>query len=125
MCILRVRLGRAAILLPYFNLHLLKLNNRIAFGKLTISQKYEYISENGKYIGVREYYNYFINLYLVEGVFYELWYFRPTNKIEKIEILEDQKKLDLFISHMYQLDKNDDLDFFSFKILYYSICLNK
>ena len=75
-----------------------------AFGKLTLSQKYKYISENGKYIGVREYYNYFINLYLVEDEFYELWYFKPTNKIEKIEILDDQKKLDLYISHMYQLD---------------------
>jgi hypothetical protein len=100
LCILRVRLGRATFLLPYFNLNLLKLNNRITFGKLDLSQKYEYISENGKYIGVREYYNYFINLYLIEDVFYELWFFRPTNKIEKIEILDDQKKLDLYINYM-------------------------
>jgi hypothetical protein len=75
-----------------------------SFGKLTLSQKYEYISENGKYIGVREYYNYFINLYLVEEVFYELWFFRPTNKIEKIEILEDVKRLDLYINQMNQLE---------------------
>jgi hypothetical protein len=54
-----------------------------------MTQKYEFISENGKYIAVREYYNYFINLYLVEDVFYELWFFRPTNMVEKIEILDD------------------------------------
>lgn len=76
-----------------------------AFDKLPLSQKYDYISGNGKYIGVREYYNYFINLYLVEDVFYELWYFSPSNEIEKIELLDDQKKLDLYIIHMNDLDK--------------------
>jgi|GEM_PF-3326591 len=73
------------------------------FGKLSLNSKYEYISENGKYIGVREYYNYFINLYLVEDVFYELWYFRSINEIEKIEVLDDLKKLDLYINHMNQI----------------------
>jgi len=48
------------------------MNDQKSFGKLTLSQKYEYISEKGKYIGVREYYNHYINLYLVEDVFYKL-----------------------------------------------------
>lgn len=75
------------------------MTDKSAFGILSLDQKYEYISENGKYIGVREYYNYFINLYLVEDLFIELWLFSPTNLIEKIEILDDQK-LDLHINQM-------------------------
>ncbi|WP_321289390.1 hypothetical protein [uncultured Sunxiuqinia sp.] len=62
------------------------------FNNLSLSDKYELISSKGKYIGVREYYNHFINLHLIEETFYELWYFRPTNRIEKIEILDDPKK---------------------------------
>ena len=68
--------------------------------KLSISQQFEFISNEGKYIGVRSYYNYTINLYLLEDTFYELWYFRPTNVIERIDILEDEKKLDLYIISM-------------------------
>lgn len=57
----------------------------------------ELIFEKGKHIGVRQYYNYFINLYLLEDTFYELWYFRESNEIEKIEKLDDEKKLNLYI----------------------------
>ena len=62
---------------------------------MNLSQQYELISNEGKYIGVRSYYNYTINLYLLDDTFYELWYFRPTNVIERINILEDEKKLNL------------------------------
>ena len=57
----------------------------------------EKIFFEGKYLAVRSYYNYFINLYLMDEEFYEVWYFRHTNKIEKIEKLNDEKKLDLYI----------------------------
>lgn len=74
------------------------------FSKLSLSDQYQYISDNGKYIGVRSYYNYAINLYLVEDQFYELWYFRTDNKIERIERLTDLSKLDLYINHMNSID---------------------
>jgi hypothetical protein len=67
---------------------------------------YKNISQNGKYIGVRTYYKYFINLYLLVDTFYELWYFRPTNEIEKIEKLDDEKKLNLYIEQMIMTDKS-------------------
>jgi hypothetical protein len=67
---------------------------------MNLSEKYELISKEGKYIGVRFYYNYAINLYLHDDVFYEVWYFQPTNEIEKIEVLNDEKKLDLYINQM-------------------------
>lgn len=70
---------------------------------MSLSKQYEIITQRGKYLGVRDYYNYFINLYLLDDTFYELWYFRPDNEIEKIEKLTDKKKLDLYISYMNKL----------------------
>ena len=72
---------------------------------MELSKKFEQISNEGKYIGVRSYYNYAINLYLLDDVFYELWYFKPTNVIERIEVLNDEKKLNLYISSMNSQSK--------------------
>ena len=80
------------------------MNDKTTFDNLSLAQKYEYLTEQGKYIAVREYYNYYINLHMVEDVFYEIWFFIPTQTIEKIELLENQKTLDLYINHMNQLD---------------------
>ncbi len=71
----------------------------------SLSDKFNYITQKGKYLGVREYYNHFINLYLVDDTFIEVWYFPAENKIEKNEIVEDQKILDLYIEYMNKLDK--------------------
>jgi hypothetical protein len=70
------------------------MNDPTTFSNLSLSDKYQYISDNGKYIGVRSYYN----------QFYELWYFRTGNKIERIEPLTDLSKLDLYINHMNSID---------------------
>ncbi|MBW8331136.1 MAG: hypothetical protein K0M40_03870 [Prolixibacteraceae bacterium] len=70
------------------------------FNNSSLSERYSYISDHGKYIGVRYYFNYAINLYLVEDEFFELWYFSPSNEIEKIEPLDDFKK----IKHMNELE---------------------
>jgi hypothetical protein len=75
---------------------------------LTLSEQYEIISKHGNYLGVRSYYNYFINLYLLEDKFFELWFFRPNNEIEKIEELTDLKKLDLYIVHMQKLNCHEN-----------------
>jgi hypothetical protein len=75
------------------------------FDKYSLSEKFNLINQKGKYLGVREYYNHTINLYLVDDTFIEVWYFPAENKIVKIEILEDQKKLDLFIDSMNRLEK--------------------
>lgn len=67
------------------------------FLKLSLSEKYTFISDHGKYLCTRSYYNYSINLYLVGNSFFELWYFSPDYKIEKIELLDDIGKIDLYI----------------------------
>jgi hypothetical protein len=73
---------------------------------MDLSQTYDLITSKGQYIGVRSYYNYFINLYLLDDEFYELWYFREENQIEKIEKLTDKKKLDLYIGYMNNLNQD-------------------
>jgi hypothetical protein len=66
----------------------------------TLEEKIDLVCYQGSYIGVRKYYGYFINLYILEDVFYEVFYSPEENVIEKIEILDDQKKLNLYISFM-------------------------
>lgn len=68
----------------------------------------ENILTKGKYIGVRQYYNFYINLYLLEDVFYEVWYFRDANEIKKIERLDDDKKLNLYIQNMNKLNNKSE-----------------
>ncbi len=79
--------------------------SKTKFRQLSITQKGEYVFREGDYIGLREYYNHKINLYSLFDFFVEVWYFPAENKIEKIEILESEKTLDLFIDKMMELDK--------------------
>lgn len=58
-------------------------------------------------VGFRQYYNYMVNLYLLDNVFYEARYFRPTNVLEGINILEDEKTLDLYILLMNRENGNE------------------
>jgi hypothetical protein len=81
------------------------MNSNKYFKDYSLSEKFDLINQKGKYLGVREYYNHFINLYLVDDTFIEVWYFQAENKIEKIEIVEDQKILDLYIDYMNKEDK--------------------
>jgi len=57
----------------------------------------ERVVQTGKYLASRKYYNYFINLYEWEDKLYEVYYFRNDNRIEKIEKLTDDKRLNLYI----------------------------
>lgn len=74
------------------------------FIEATLKEKIDLVCYRGTYIGVRKYYGYFINLYVLEDVFYEVFYSQEENVIEKIEILGDEKKLDLYIQFMNKLD---------------------
>ena len=74
------------------------------FRNLDIDRKGEYVFQEGKYIGMREYYNYSINLYSLYDYFVEVWYSPNENKIEKIEVLESEKTLYLYIDKMNELD---------------------
>ena len=41
----------------------------------------------------------------MDDISYEVWYFNTTNKIEKIEVLKNEKKIDLYIQRMNQQDQ--------------------
>ena len=83
------------------------MSTKTKFRRLSIKQKGEYVFQEGEYIGLREYYNHRINLYSLSDFFVEVWYFPAENKIEKIEILESEKTLDLYIDKMIGLEKNN------------------
>lgn len=86
------------------------------FKELAKLQKGELVFQEGRYIGMREYYNYSINLYSLYDFFVEVWYSPDENKIEKIEVLESEKTLDLYIDKMTELNKNFKRDFSIFLI---------
>lgn len=78
--------------------------SKTKFQKLSLNAKGEWVFQEGQYIGMREYYNYSINLYTLYDFFVEVWYSPDENKIEKIEVLESEKTLDLYIDKMNELD---------------------
>ncbi len=80
--------------------------SKTKFNKLSLNAKGEWVFQEGKYIGLREYYNYSINLYSLYDFFVEVWYSPTDNKIEKIEVLESEKTLDLYIDKMNELDRD-------------------
>lgn len=73
----------------------------------TMEERIDLICYQGTYIGVRKYYGYFINLYLLEDTYFEVFYSPEDNEIEKIEILYDTETLNLYIDYINKLDKLD------------------
>ena len=70
------------------------------FEILDIDSKGEYVFQEGSYIGVRSYYNHLINLYSLYDFFVEVWYSPGENEIVKIEAIQSDKTLDLYINEM-------------------------
>jgi hypothetical protein len=73
-----------------------------------MDSKHSNIFLEGQYLGVRKYYGYFINLYLWKDEFYEVSYHIDSNEISKIEKLDDDKKLNLYIDYMNKIDKHEN-----------------
>jgi hypothetical protein len=63
-----------------------------SFPTLNLEEIGNVVFDQGKYLAVREYYGYLINLHLVEDTFVEVWNFRDESRIEMIEILKREKK---------------------------------
>jgi hypothetical protein len=70
------------------------------FKALPLEERGALVFSEGKYLAVRSYYNFAINLYELYDFLVEVWYFPPTNKIKKIETLDNSKTLDLYIDFM-------------------------
>ncbi len=66
------------------------------YNGLDMYKKATYVWDNGKYVSVREYYGYKINLYLLPGFYVEVWYFVNENRIKKVELVSDNNILKLY-----------------------------
>jgi hypothetical protein len=62
------------------------------FLNLDIHDRAEFAFEFGDFVSVIEYYGFKICLYIVEGVFIEVFYNAHDNKIEDVEILEPNER---------------------------------
>lgn len=74
------------------------------FSILSLKDKEDYLKKNGKYIITRDYSDRRIDLYSLKSYFVEIWYHIMNEEtkikvalIDKIEILEDDKDLNVYI----------------------------
>ena len=68
------------------------------FQDLPLDKKGDVLFSNGDYIAVRSCDNHKVQLYSLYGFYVEVWYNAATNSIDKIEVLESEKTLSLFLS---------------------------
>jgi len=74
------------------------------FDKLSLNEKGGIVFSDSKYLAVRKYYGFTVNLYLFNDFYIEVFYHPVLNKIDRIEVLEDLGKLDLYIDYMNKLN---------------------
>jgi hypothetical protein len=67
------------------------------FIQLNINDRANTVWAEGEFIGAREYYGYKVVLYVLKGLYVEVWYFISTNKIEKVEPIADPKDLNHYL----------------------------
>lgn len=80
----------------------------IEFQKLSLQERAEVLFEQGTFIALRQYYNQRLVLYTLFNFFVEIWYSPVENRIEKIEILKDDKIINLYISSMNKKEDKTD-----------------
>jgi len=74
------------------------LISREEYSGLSLNQKGDILFAKGDYIAVRDYYNYKVQLYSLHGFWVEVWYHPVMNSIDKIEVMESNKTLNLYLS---------------------------
>lgn len=70
------------------------------FYNMSISSRTQYIWLYGSYTMSRDFHDYTIALYELGGFFVEVWYSEIIDEVEKIEILEDEQRLDLYLPYI-------------------------
>ncbi|MBC7694974.1 MAG: hypothetical protein H7141_05940 [Burkholderiales bacterium] len=67
------------------------------FYSSTLDERIEIVNNSGEYITRIKYFGYFINLYIVDGDFVEVYYNCHSNDIEDVEFLDpSEERLHLF-----------------------------
>lgn len=67
------------------------------FNSLDLDMRGELVFQKAKFIGSRTYYAQKLVLYTIDNLFIEVWYQPNENYIDRIEILENLKTIDLYI----------------------------
>ncbi len=70
------------------------------FLSLEINERASTVWSKGEYIGTREYYGYKVSLYVLTGLYVEVWYFIAENRIEKVEPIASDKDLDHYLKNI-------------------------
>lgn len=71
--------------------------NQADFIKLNINERADTVWSEAEFVGARDYYGYKVVLYVLKGLYVEVWYFKETNKIEKVEPLANPKDLNHYL----------------------------
>jgi hypothetical protein len=71
--------------------------NKSEFLELDISSRADFVWAEGEFVGSRDYYGYKVALYVLEGLYIEVWIFIATNKIEKVEPIQNDKDLQHYL----------------------------
>jgi hypothetical protein len=74
------------------------------FNQVDLHGKSVLIWENGEYISTREYYAQKVNLYSMPGFLVELFYSPYLYKIQKVEVVNDSKRLN---KHLENIDLSE------------------
>ncbi|HLN52454.1 MAG TPA: hypothetical protein VK212_02025 [Lentimicrobium sp.] len=74
------------------------------FAELPIEKKVNLVLSEGEEVLDRIYMYYLVKLYAFKGLFIEIWYQQVTNRIDRIQLIEQEDVL-----HIYekQIDLND------------------
>jgi len=67
------------------------------FLELDIGSRADKVWDEGEFIGARDYYGYKVVLYVLKGLYIEVWVFAATSKIEKVEPIENEKDLQHYL----------------------------
>lgn len=67
---------------------------------MSIGSRTQYIWLYGSYTMSRNFHHYTIALYELAGFFVEVWYSDLIDEVDKIEILEDNLSLDLYLPYI-------------------------
>ncbi len=73
------------------------------FEKLSLKERVKWIYFRGEFITSIRYYQYKVNLYLIDGIYFELFYHHLGDMIEKIEILDEKAKRMKFYTDQIKL----------------------
>jgi hypothetical protein len=71
--------------------------NQSEFLQLDLNSRADIVWADGEFIGARDYYGYKVVLYVLEGLYVEVWVFASTNKIEKVEAVQNEKDLQHYL----------------------------